>query len=111
MEDFHVSLKKAKEAISGSESPFKEVFAHGTLSVELYQPDKIDHQTPHERDEVYIIAEGSGKFHLENEYISFEKGDFLFVPAGKEHRFESFTADFSTWVLFYGPKGGETDIQ
>jgi hypothetical protein len=23
------------------------------------------------------------------------------------HRFEDFTEDFSTWVFFYGPVGGE----
>jgi len=32
----------------------------------------------------------------------------LFVPAGVEHRFEHFSEDFSTWVVFYGPRGGET---
>jgi len=31
----------------------------------------------------------------------------LFVPAGVEHRFTRFTPDFVTWVIFYGPKGGE----
>jgi hypothetical protein len=31
----------------------------------------------------------------------------LFVPAGIEHRFIKFTEDFVTWVVFYGPKGGE----
>jgi hypothetical protein len=23
------------------------------------------------------------------------------------HRFENFTDDFGTWVIFYGPEGGE----
>jgi quercetin dioxygenase-like cupin family protein len=32
-------------------------------------------------------------------------GDFLFVAAGVEHRFEGFTDDFTVWVLFYGPEG------
>jgi len=31
----------------------------------------------------------------------------LFVPAGVAHRFDEFTADFCTWVMFYGPEGGE----
>ena len=39
----------------------------------------------------------------------FRQGDFLFVPAGIEHRFESFTNDFATWVIFYGPVGGEKE--
>lgn len=39
--------------------------------------------------------------------VEFQAGDFLFVPAGIEHRFINFTDDFSTWVIFYGPVGGE----
>ena len=31
----------------------------------------------------------------------------LFVAAKVEHRFESFSDDFATWVVFYGPRGGE----
>jgi uncharacterized RmlC-like cupin family protein len=42
--------------------------------------------------------------------VHFGPGDFLFVPAGIEHRFVNFTDDFSTWVIFYGPKGGESQL-
>jgi mannose-6-phosphate isomerase-like protein (cupin superfamily) len=38
---------------------------------------------------------------------SIQEKDVLFVPAGVEHRFENFTDDFTTWVIFYGQKGGE----
>jgi hypothetical protein len=38
---------------------------------------------------------------------AFSAGDVLFVPAGVPHRFEDFTDDFGTWVIFYGPEGGE----
>lgn len=34
-------------------------------------------------------------------------GDTLFVAAGVTHRFEQFSDDFVTWVVFYGPQGGE----
>ena len=34
-------------------------------------------------------------------------GDLVFAPAHAEHRFEDISADFATWVLFYGPEGGE----
>jgi hypothetical protein len=26
-----------------------------------------------------------------------------------EHRFEAMSEDFATWVMFYGPAGGERD--
>ena len=107
MTDFHVALSEAKVELTSSGLLFKKLFEHGTLEVELYKPHQKDFQKPHERDEVYIIAEGSGLFNLEDKQIAFTKGDFFFVPAGKEHRFENFTEDFCTWVLFYGPKGGE----
>lgn len=62
---------------------------------------------PHEKDEVYIIIEGSGEFINGNNKTTFQAGDFLFVPTGTVHRFLNFTDNFSTWVIFYGPKGGE----
>jgi hypothetical protein len=38
--------------------------------------------------------------------VPFGPGDFLFVAAGVSHAFETFTSDFKTWVIFFGPKGG-----
>lgn len=93
--------------LAEQESPFLELFHHGSLQVEIYKPEKIDLQTPHERDEVYVVVSGTGEFLNGGERTHFGPGDFLFVPAGVEHRFENFTDDFSTWVIFYGPKGGE----
>ena len=54
------------------------------------------------------IARGSGWFVNGTDRHAFQAGDMLFVPTGVEHRFEEFSADFSTWVMFYGPEGGET---
>jgi mannose-6-phosphate isomerase-like protein (cupin superfamily) len=85
------------------------LFRHGTLDVEMYAPRGHDPQQPHTRDEVYVIARGSGTFVCEEERSPFEVGDLLFVPAGAAHRFEDFTDDFAVWVLFYGPEGGEAD--
>lgn len=102
-----IDAKSALEELSKIKSPFLNLFEHGTLSVEVYQPEKVDLQQPHTRDEVYIIISGTGEFLNDGVRTSFAPGDFLFVPAGIEHRFENFTDDFSTWVLFYGPEGGE----
>ena len=84
-----------------------ELFRHGTLSVELYAPRRTDPQTPHTRDEIYVIISGSGRFRRAAEETTFGPGDVLFVPAGEEHRFVEFGDDFATWVFFYGPEGGE----
>jgi mannose-6-phosphate isomerase-like protein (cupin superfamily) len=88
-------------------TPFVTLLQHGSLKVEWYKPNGVDHQTPHRQDEVYVIASGSGHFYNNGEYTPFNTGDVLFVKAGHEHRFENFTADFATWVIFYGPDGGE----
>lgn len=100
-----IALEKLKD--SGSE--FLELFHHGSLVVELYKPHLTDKQTPHERDELYVVISGSGEFINGENRHAFDVGDVLFVPAGREHRFINFTNDFSTWVFFYGPKGGESE--
>jgi len=103
----HLNLKQTAEKLRASGKEFVEFFSHGSLVVELYKPDGVDKQTPHTRDEVYIIASGTGRFFNAGTYVDFAPGDFLFVPAGAEHRFLDFREDFSTWVLFYGHEGGE----
>jgi len=76
------------------------------VSIELYAPQGSDTQSPHTRDELYIIASGSGTFRRADRVCDFKTGDLLFVPAHEEHRFESFSDDFRTWVIFFGPAGG-----
>jgi mannose-6-phosphate isomerase-like protein (cupin superfamily) len=88
-----------------------QVFAHGTLVAKLYAPRGTDPQTPHSRDEVYVVAQGSGVFFDGNGRRPFRPGDFLFASAGTPHRFENFSDDLAVWVLFYGPEGGERDAR
>ncbi|MDF9796606.1 mannose-6-phosphate isomerase-like protein (cupin superfamily) [Catalinimonas alkaloidigena] len=107
MKKFKLSPFEAISALHETDEVFKTLFEHGSLSVEIYKPNTVDHQKPHMRDEIYVIISGSGKFKIENKTVSFTPGDFLFVPAGMKHRFFDFSDDFSTWVFFYGPEGGE----
>lgn len=99
----------ALAALAGSDDgkAFLRLFAHGSLEVEVYRPVDRDLQTPHTRDEVYVVIAGHGEFVNGDRRQPFQPGELLFVPAGVEHRFENFSADFSTWVVFYGPHGGE----
>ena len=94
---------------TGWDEPFVVAFEHGTLSVELYAPRGVDAQTPHRRDEVYVVFHGEGWFLNGPIRHSFGPGDLLFVAAGVEHRFEDFTDDLAVWVVFYGPDGGERE--
>lgn len=104
-----IDPQEALARLAKSESLFLNLFEHGTLTVEVYKPQKVDLQKPHTRDEVYIIISGNGEFLNDGVCMNFSPGDFLFVPAGIEHRFENFSEDFATWVLFYGPEGGEKE--
>lgn len=98
------------------------VLRHGSLELRMMRPAKTDDQTPHDRDELYIVATGAavllrGVSHSPfdeeplladaEERIPVGPGDAVVVPAGTPHRFTEFGDDFSTWVVFWGPEGGE----
>ena len=91
--------------------PFLTLFRHGSLEIEIYRPIGVDKQTPHSRDEIYVVIAGTGEFVCADHRRPFVAGDILFAPAGAVHRFEKFSDDFSTWVFFYGPEGGEAAQQ
>jgi mannose-6-phosphate isomerase-like protein (cupin superfamily) len=85
---------------------FIKAFSHKDMLTELYAPCAIDPQTPHDRDELYFIIAGNGDFVCGNARQPFAAGDALFVPAHMPHRFEKFSDDFMTWVVFFGPTHG-----
>ena len=78
------------------------VFTRGSIAVEMYTPQGVDSQTPHDRDEVYLVARGRAFFFDGVRRTPVEAGAFLFVPARQPHRFEDFSPDFATWVFFFG---------
>jgi len=102
-----VTVGEAEDALTGSSLPFAEMLKHGSLVVEAYTPKGADLQEPHTRDEIYVVVRGEGWFVNGDDRHRFGPGDVLFVPAGVVHRFEQFDEDFFTWVMFYGPEGGE----
>ena len=108
MPPYRLTVPEALARLPGPEGErFVELFRHGTLSVELYAPRGSDPQSPHTRDEVYVVVSGKGQFLNGADRHPYGPGDVLFVPAGVTHRFEEFTDDLAAWVFFYGPEGGE----
>src|SRR5437016_12377828 len=61
------------------------LYMHGTLLVKVYAPRTTDTQTPHTRDEIYVIIKGNGSFFNGVDRKPFGPGDFLFAPAGSVH--------------------------
>jgi mannose-6-phosphate isomerase-like protein (cupin superfamily) len=102
-----LTIANALQCLKSHDQPFREVFSHGSLAVEIYKPAGVDLQQPHSRDELYIVISGSGYFVNGDSRSPFEAGEVLFASAGVVHRFEDFSEDFMTWVIFYGPEGGE----
>jgi mannose-6-phosphate isomerase-like protein (cupin superfamily) len=88
---------------------YTPAFSRGSMSVGLYAPVGADPQKPHARDEIYIIHTGTGELVIDGVRNACRPGDVFFVGSGAEHRFEKFSEDFSTWVVFWGPPGGELD--
>ena len=80
---------------------FTNVFTKGDFELEFFAPRGTDYQTPHEKDEFYIIVSGTADLLKENETINCQIGDALFVAAGEKHHFENISDDFATWVIFF----------
>jgi mannose-6-phosphate isomerase-like protein (cupin superfamily) len=106
----HVSLV---EALAKGPPPIGNlaipIFSCGSVVVELYAPAGYDPQKPHTRDELYFVDRGTARFFDGATRNDVAAGSFLFVPAGQVHRFEDFASDLVVWVVFYGPKGGESE--
>ena len=118
----HVTTAQARQAPIDPGRSTALLLAHGTMELRWFAPSVADPQTPHDRDELYVVASGTGTFVRGREAhpfddtflpvggedrVTFGPGDALFVPAGAVHRFEAFSEDFAAWVVFYGPEGGE----
>jgi mannose-6-phosphate isomerase-like protein (cupin superfamily) len=103
-----IALTEAAGRLAVEPKRFITLFERGDFCAELYAPRGVDNQHPHDQDEAYIVASGSGMFRRGEERVPCQPGDFLFAAAGVPHRFEEFTDDFLTWVIFFGPKESMT---
>lgn len=104
---WRVTLAEARAAPLPEGRRSSLLMAHGSMTLRYYAPRGVDPQEPHEQDEIYLVASGSGTFVNGAERVPFGPGDALFAAAGVVHRFEDFSDDFATWVVFWGPEGGE----
>ena len=106
----HTSVDRGLRQLPGPNGErFAALMAHGSMRTELYAPRGQDPQQPHAQDELYFIQCGQGDFVQGDTRQRFQAGDAFFVPAGQVHRFEHFSDDFVTWVVFWGPPRGERE--
>ena len=97
-----MTIAGAMQAAADSGDRYGILLQQDGIEVGFYAPRGTDPQTPHDRDEVYIIQAGSGVFMLGEDEQPFETGDVLFVPAGMPHHFKDFGDNFGAWVVFTG---------
>jgi mannose-6-phosphate isomerase-like protein (cupin superfamily) len=96
-----LTIAEAVASLMSENTDYTRLFERDSFDIGMYRPVNVDRQTPHARDEVYIIAAGTGDFVCGDERRNFSPGDVFFVPAGIEHRFTKFSYDFATWVIFF----------
>ena len=103
-----IHLTEAQAEIPG---PYGEhattVLERGTVDVALSMPNLPVQQTPHARDEIYIIIRGRAIAMHDGKRETCAAGDLVFIASGIEHQFEDTSEDFAVWRIFYGPDGGE----
>ena len=103
--NWRVTLSEALARLPGAAGErYATVLEFGALAVEIYAPRGTDPQTPHTRDEVYVVMAGTGWFVKGSERHRFAPGDVLYVPAGVPHRFQQFTDDLAVWAILCPPQ-------
>jgi len=77
----YISRQEALRSLPGPKKErFRELFRHGSLALEIYAPVGTDPQTPHTRDEAYVVIQGTASFVIQGNRLSgIGPGDFLFA--------------------------------
>ena len=81
-----------------------EVLIDGEMEIRFAARPTDGPQVPHQRDEFYVVAAGTGRYRVEDRVSEVGPGDLLFAAAHVPHGFEGISDDFCVWVMFYGPK-------
>jgi len=93
------TLKKITE---DNKERYIAILENKNIEIGLYAPVNDDLQSPHMKDEIYIIVKGEGTFLNDGKRAAFGPGDLFLVSAGTEHRFENFSDDLVAWYIIHG---------
>jgi mannose-6-phosphate isomerase-like protein (cupin superfamily) len=97
-------IEGACEFTSPGEGPndWVERFRVPDLSVGTYSipAGGTDDQTPHQEDEVYVVAGGRAVLVTDTGSAEVKTGSVIYVPAGEKHVFTGITEDLTLLVIF-----------
>lgn len=79
-----------------------EALDRAGLTLEMFAPRGVDHQTAHAQDEIYIVISGNATLETDGVEYDCAPGDALFVPARAVHQFVRISDGFATWAIFWG---------
>ena len=80
---------------------YTAILENENIEIGLYAPVNDDLQSPHMKDEIYIVVKGEGTFFNDGKRVIFGPGDLFLVSAGAEHRFENFSDDLVVWYIIH----------
>lgn len=94
------SLSEAVAKVS-EQTPVSVEFDQNNSTLLLYAPFPLDQQTPHNRDEMYVVARGTARFVAGEAERAIVPGDSIFVSKAERHKFLDPSQDFAVWAFFY----------
>ena len=91
---------------SGGPGPYRELLRRPGFSMGVYRlgVGGVDHQHPHESDEVYLVQSGSATLRVAGEDYPVGPGSVVSVDRGAEHGFTDITEDLVILVMFAPPE-------
>jgi mannose-6-phosphate isomerase-like protein (cupin superfamily) len=96
------SLNHLEHTRQDAQKPYLEFLREPAISAGLYtlKAGSTDLQSPHTKDEIYVVLEGRAKILVGTQDFEVNPGDTIFVPANLEHRFHSITETLKVIVVF-----------
>ena len=99
---YHLKTLKGQRSESGRMYlSFLDVEAMSAGLYEIAAGDE-DPQSPHGRDEIYVIMSGQARIRVDGETRPATKGSVIYVARGVSHRFEDIKEDLTVLVIFAG---------
>ena len=85
---------------------FNTIFEHGSLLLEIYASASHDPQSPHTRDEIYVVMQAAANSSTATP-SQLRPRRFSLRARRSRAPLVNFTDDFATWLYFYGPEAAE----